>query len=75
MASSYTRSEVEELRRIARRKGLKLLKSRQRDPGEKDYGLFALINLRTGFAGLGYSRTLDEVRAHLGRYESSCTSS
>lgn len=67
MASSYTKAEVEEVRRMARRQGLKLRKSRQRDPGATDYGMFALINLRTGFAGLGYWRTLDEARAHLER--------
>jgi hypothetical protein len=36
------------LRRIADRRGYRLVKSRSRDPHALDYGLYALIDLRTG---------------------------
>ena len=36
------------LRRMAVRRGLRLEKSRQRDPGGEDFGCYNLIDLRTG---------------------------
>ena len=38
------------LRRAADRQGLRLLKSRSRDPRAIDYGLFALVDVRHGGA-------------------------
>jgi len=38
------------LRRMADRQGLRLQKSRSRDPNACDFGLYALIDLQTGGA-------------------------
>jgi hypothetical protein len=38
------------LRRMADRQGLRLIKSRSRDPRAKDFGLYALIDPETGGA-------------------------
>ena len=60
------------LRRIADRRGYKVMKSRSRDSQAVDYGLYALINLQTGGAEnpaiaqrWTCSWTLDEVEAWL----------
>ena len=62
------------LRRKADRQGLRLEKSRSRDPHAKDYGLFALVDVETGkavnqpLAGRWpCSWTVDEVKAYLNR--------
>ena len=59
-------------RRMAARRGLHLSKSARRDPGALDYGLFALIDIRTGKAihpplmgQFVHSWTLDDVEKHL----------
>jgi hypothetical protein len=61
------------LRRAADRRGLRLAKSRSRDPNAIDYGLFALIDVQTNgavnpaIAGRWVcSWTLDEVEKYLG---------
>lgn len=60
------------LRRMADRRGLKLSKSRSRDEGAIDFGLYALIDVQTGGAvnpALAqrwvHSWTLDEVEQYL----------
>ena len=60
------------LRRMADRHGYRLGKSRSRDPRAVDYGLYALIDIRTGGAvnpALANrwvcSWSLDDVRAFL----------
>jgi hypothetical protein len=60
------------LRRAADRQGLRLIKSRSRDPQALDFGLYALIDLETSGAvnpSLANrwvcSWTLDEVEEHL----------
>jgi hypothetical protein len=61
------------LRRIADRRGLQLMKSRSRDPKAVDYGLYALVDVRTN-ASINpaiasrwvCSWTLDEVESYLG---------
>lgn len=59
------------LRRMADRQGLRLVKSRSRDPKALDYGLYALIDVETGGAvnpalvGRTCSWTLDQVENYL----------
>jgi hypothetical protein len=60
------------LRRMAQRQGLRLLKSRRRDPNARDYGGFALIkpdgnSAEHGFDPWPYSATLDEIEEVLKR--------
>ena len=64
-------NKVEEnrLRRMADRQGLRLSKSRRRDPKALGYGLYALINVQTGglihqdLAGHSiHALTLEDVR-------------
>jgi hypothetical protein len=42
-----TKVRENHLRRVAARRGLKLIKSARRDPQALDYGLYALIDLKT----------------------------
>lgn len=72
MASSITQEKVREnrLRRMAERQGLRLTKSRRRDPRALDYGGYALVDETNGivFGTEGVGRmvaTLDEVEAYL----------
>jgi hypothetical protein len=63
------------IRRMADRQGLRLEKSRRRDPRAIDYGGFMLVNVRKNFVLRGgepfpYSATLDEIEACLTRIES-----
>ena len=44
-----TKVRVNRLRRIASRQGLRLEKSRQRDPMALDYGKYSLLNGRLGY--------------------------
>lgn len=44
------RTAEQRLRRKADRYGLRLMKSRSRDPKAVDYGLYALIDIQTGGA-------------------------
>jgi hypothetical protein len=60
------------LRRVADRRGLRLVKSRSRDTSAIDYGLYALIDIQTGGAvnpaiaqRWVCSWSLDEVRNYL----------
>ena len=60
------------LRRMAERQGLRLVKSRRRDPRAIDYGLYTLISDRTNTVIAGTERTtgrpeftLDDVEAWL----------
>jgi hypothetical protein len=73
MASS-TPEKVREnrLRRMAERRGLRLVKSRRRDPRAIDYGLYTLVSDRTNTTVAGTERTtgrpeftLDDVEAWL----------
>ena len=64
--------EEARLRRMARRQGLILSKSRRRDPNALDYGLYALLDQSTGgtvheyFAErYMYALDLDDVRVWL----------
>jgi hypothetical protein len=80
MASSIGGNMTEEkvrenrLRRMAERQGLRLEKSRRRDPRALDYGSYALFDLETGDAKAGAVAgerlprqrfTLDDVEAYL----------
>jgi hypothetical protein len=69
-----TKVAENKLRRSADRQGLRLEKSRSRDPRAIDYGLFALIDVRTGgainpaIAGRWvHSWTLEKVQKYLNR--------
>lgn len=60
------------LRRMADRRGYRLTKSRSRDPGAVDFGLYALVDVQTdkpvnpAIAGRwACSWTLDEVQSYL----------
>ena len=60
------------LRRVADRIGLRLMRSRSRDPRTPDYGLYALVDVRTNgamnpaIAGRwACSWTLDDVEEYL----------
>jgi hypothetical protein len=58
------------LRRLAAQQGLRLEKSRRRDPRVYDYGTYQLVNATTGriVAGdpkRGYGLTLDQVEEKL----------
>lgn len=78
MASS-TQEKVREnrLRRMAERQGLRLVKSRRRDPRAIDYGLYTLVSAQTNTVIAGSERTtgrpsfsLDAVEAWLTGQES-----
>jgi len=60
------------LRRMADRYGLRLLKSRARDPRALTYGGYQLVNIQTGAcdfgwgnAGRGYAASLDDIEEFL----------
>jgi hypothetical protein len=59
------------LRRMAERQGLRLVKSRRRDPRAIDYGMYMLVNAEingvvAGTAGTGRANfTLDDVEDYL----------
>jgi len=40
---SHTDPTISQLRRVAQRQGLMLVKSRRRDPDAEDFGLFVLV--------------------------------
>jgi hypothetical protein len=72
--ASNTADKVREnrLRRMAGRQGLRLVKSRRRDPRAIDYGLYTLVSDRTNTVVAGTERTtgrpeftLDDVEAWL----------
>lgn len=75
MATDYvTKTRENRMRRIAERSGLRLVKSARRDPNALDYGMFALIDERTGGAinpalidRFTCSWTLDEVEHYLSK--------
>jgi hypothetical protein len=59
------------LRRAAERQGLRLEKSRLRDPRAINYGTFRLVNAQTntlevGASQSGYGLSLDEIETALG---------
>ena len=69
---SSTREKVREnrLRRMAERQGLRVIKSRRRDPRALDFGTYGLVDVRTntleaGDVNSGYGLTLDQVEAAL----------
>lgn len=58
------------LRRMAERQGLRLVKSRRRDPNALDYGMYALTNetncIVYGTSNSGwYDATLDDIEEYL----------
>ncbi len=58
------------LRRMAERQGLKLMKSRRRDPRAYDFGTYMLVDpytnsLVAGDTNRGYGLSLDEVEEWL----------
>ena len=60
------------LRRAAHRQGLRLERSRRRDPHALDFGTYRLLNSRTAAvvavgSESGYGLTLDQVERHLTR--------
>jgi hypothetical protein len=54
------------LRRLAERRGLKLTKSRRKDPMAPDYGTYTLVNVRRN-AAMYYATevSLDEIETFL----------
>ena len=73
MLPGMTAEKVKEnrLRRAAERQGLRLMKSRRRDPRALDFGTYMLVDATTdavtasGREG-GYGLTLDDVERQLG---------
>jgi hypothetical protein len=72
MASDTTEKVRENrLRRMAERQGLRLMKTRRRDPRAYDFGTYMLIDARTdgivaaGSHETGYGLTLDEIERRL----------
>ena len=69
----YPRSTENRLRREARRLGLRLEKSRARDPHDETFGRYMLVYIErnaiaygaAGHKGRGYSLTLQGVEAYL----------
>ena len=66
-------SREDQLRRIAERRGYRLKKSWQQDPGVYDYGLYGIFDAKAGISALPLNRirtpyvfTLDEVAEWLG---------
>jgi hypothetical protein len=56
------------LRQVAQRQGLRLEKSRRRDPRALTYGTYRLVNLQTSEVAelpTGYGMTLEAVEYHL----------
>jgi hypothetical protein len=58
------------IRRVALRRGMKVVKSRRRDPKALDYGGYMLVDVARNFAILGgspnaYSATIEEIDAYL----------
>jgi hypothetical protein len=56
------------LRRVAARRGLVLRKTRRRDPGALDYGMYSLTALQ-GDTEICRSRSLDEIEEFLDGYD------
>lgn len=57
-------------RRMAKRQGLELVKSRRRDPRATDFGMYVLVDPETngivhGAASGRYDLSLDDVEAYL----------
>lgn len=55
------------LRRMADRQGLRLVKSRRRDPRALEYGRFWLFDRRKRVAGGELGTSLEEIEAYLTR--------
>jgi hypothetical protein len=55
------------LRRVAKRQGLELHKTRRRDPRALDYGTWTLIDAKSGTTVNGELRSLEEVDQALSR--------
>ncbi len=60
------------LRRMAQRQGLRLIKSRRRDPNALQYGTYGLVDVQTnglatygGAVSEGYGLDLTEIEAHM----------
>jgi hypothetical protein len=72
LESELTEEKVREnrLRRMAERQGLRLEKSRRRDPRAIDFGMYMLIDAQTNTVVAGadtgrHSYTLDDVEHYL----------
>jgi hypothetical protein len=57
------RSIDERLRRIAANRGLRLVKSRRRNPKAADYGRYGLVDRTTGEKRFGFARTRTRATA------------
>ena len=73
-AAMVTAEKVREnrLRRVAERQGLRLEKSRRRDPRAVDFGTFRLVDIASNTleaygSSSGYGLTLDEIEEALTR--------
>ena len=71
MADQSEKVRENRLRRMADRQGLRLEKSRRRDPRALDFGTYMLVNayrntIAAGDKRTGYGLSLDEVERYLG---------
>lgn len=53
------------VRRMARRQGLRLVKSRRRDPRALDYGLYTLVDIESNATVGGGHLHIDQAEAYL----------
>jgi hypothetical protein len=70
MTTTAVKTRETRLRRMAKRQGLRLHKSRRRDPHASDYGVYALVDEETSFIVAGadsgrFGFSLDDVETHL----------
>ena len=72
MATRAQKVQENRLRRVASRRGLRIEKSRRRDPDALDYGLFAIFDIESrgtihphGPQSSPYALDLDDVREWL----------
>lgn len=67
MASTEDKVRENRLRRMAERRGLKVMKSRRRDPGAMGYGIWYLIEVSRNIH-VGEYHSLDNLEHYLNSY-------
>lgn len=65
MPDSTSKVRENLMRRMADRQGLRLVKSRRRDPRALGYGTYGLVDASADWSDSGFGLTLDEVEVVL----------
>jgi hypothetical protein len=70
MSDASEKVKENRLRRMAERQGLRLVKSRRRDPHAIDFGKYALVSAETngivfGSGSFGYDADLEDIERYL----------